>query len=33
LSRASELRAAPRSQAGALLSWTIERADTPFVCE
>jgi len=26
-------RAAARSQAGAPLSWTSERADTPFVCE
>ena len=25
--------AAARSQAGAPLSWTNERADTPFVCE
>jgi hypothetical protein len=28
-----ESRAAERSQAGAPLSWTNERADTFFVCE
>jgi len=28
-----ESRAAARSQAGAALSWTSERADTSFVCE